>query len=192
LGEHRQLEGLKSRGFREPPALATGDGAPGFWMAALRDVYPDTREQCCWVHKTSNVLGAMPKSVVHERARADLQDISMAQTQGEANAALDLLNEACGVKYEKAAAKLGERSRRVANLLRLSGGTLETHQDDQPDREHLRHCANRTRKTKGGLSCKSALCMVFRLMMSARKKWRKISDRAACQRSYKGLSSRTG
>ncbi len=58
------LEELKSWGLSEPPALAAGDRALGFW-AARRDVYPDTREQRCWVHKTSNVLGAMPKSV-HE------------------------------------------------------------------------------------------------------------------------------
>lgn len=61
------LKGLQKRGLSVPPELATGDGALGFWTA-LRDVFPDTREQRCWVHKTANVLGAMPKSL-HERAR---------------------------------------------------------------------------------------------------------------------------
>jgi putative transposase len=98
------LKGLKARGLSVPPELATGDGALGFWTA-LRDVFPHTREQRCWVHKTSNVLGAMPKSM-HEKAKADLQDIWMAETKKEANAAFDLFVATYGVKYEKAVAKL--------------------------------------------------------------------------------------
>ena len=98
------LEGLKKRGLTIPPDLATGDGALGFW-AALRDVFPKTREQRCWVHKTANVLGALPKSL-HDKAKSDLQDIWMAETKKEANAAFDLFVENYGVKYEKAVGKL--------------------------------------------------------------------------------------
>ena len=98
------LKGLKKRGLTVPPELATDDGALGF-RTALRDVFPDTREQRCWVHKTSNVQGAMPKSL-HEKAKADLQDIWMAETKKEANAAFGLFVDTYGVKYEKAAAKL--------------------------------------------------------------------------------------
>jgi transposase-like protein len=50
---------LKQRGLNIEPKLATGDGALGFW-AALRKVYPTTREQRCWVHKTANVLNSLP------------------------------------------------------------------------------------------------------------------------------------
>ena len=98
------LKSLKKRGLTVPPELATGDGALGFWTA-LRDVYPETQEQRCWVHKTSNVLGALPKSL-HDRAKADLQDIWMAETKKAASAAFDLFVETYGVKYEKAVAKL--------------------------------------------------------------------------------------
>ncbi len=98
------LKGLKKRGLTVPPELATGDGALGFWTA-LRDVFPDTREQRCWVHKTANVPGALPKSL-HEKAKSGLQDIWMAATKKEANAAFDLFVETYGVKYEKAVAKL--------------------------------------------------------------------------------------
>jgi putative transposase len=70
------LTGLKKRGLTVPPELAIGDGARGFWTA-LREVFPGTREQRCWVHKTTNVLGAMPKSL-HDKAKVDLQDIWMA------------------------------------------------------------------------------------------------------------------
>ena len=56
------LEDLKRRGLEVPPKLAAGDGSLGFW-AALQKVYPTTREQRCWVHKTANVLDKLPKSM---------------------------------------------------------------------------------------------------------------------------------
>jgi putative transposase len=43
------------------PVLAVGDGALGFW-SAVREVFPETREQRCWWHKIGNVLDALPKS----------------------------------------------------------------------------------------------------------------------------------
>ena len=66
------LKGLKKRGLAVPPELAIGDGSLGFWTA-LRDVFPDTREQRCWVHKTANVTGPLRRSL-HEKAKADLPD----------------------------------------------------------------------------------------------------------------------
>jgi hypothetical protein len=64
---------LKKRGLTIAPDLACGDGVMGFWTA-LRDVYPTTKEQRCWVHKMANITGAMPKPM-HEKAKAGLQDI---------------------------------------------------------------------------------------------------------------------
>jgi transposase-like protein len=94
------LRSLRKRGLTQAPELAIGDGALGF-LTALRDVYPTTREQRCWVHKTANVTGAMPKSL-REKAKADLQDIWMAETKKEATAAFDLFLETYGVKYDYA------------------------------------------------------------------------------------------
>ena len=188
------LKSLKKRGLTMAPELATGDGALGFWTA-LRNVFPETREQRCWVHKTSNVLGAMPKSL-HEKAKADLQDIWMAETKKEANAAFDLFVDTYGVKYEKAVAKLiKDRDALLAfyGLRPFLPQTVPRTVCHCVDRrklpaEHWKHIRttnpiesvfatvrNRTRKTKGCLNRKTALAMVFRLMMSAKKKWRKIS-----------------
>ncbi len=116
-------------------------------MAALRGVYPDTREQRCWVHKTSNVLGAMPKSVVHERAKADLQDISMAQTRDEANAALDFLNETCGVKYEKAAGKLVKDREELPTFYDFPVEHFKPIRTTNPIKSIFATVRNRTRKT---------------------------------------------
>ena len=95
---------LKRRGLKQDPKLAVGDGALGFWTA-LREVFPTTREQRCWLHKTMNVLNAMPKSV-QAKAKAHLHDIWQAGTKAEANVAFDFFVEAYGVKWDKAVAKL--------------------------------------------------------------------------------------
>ncbi len=78
---------LQRRGLRKAPDLAVGDGALGFWNA-LREVFGETREQRCWVHKIGNVLNAMPKSL-QPKAKGHLQDIWMAETKKDAEAAFD-------------------------------------------------------------------------------------------------------
>jgi transposase-like protein len=167
------LEGLRARGLTVPPDLATGDGALGFWTA-LRDVFPDTREQRCWVHKTANVLGALPKSL-HEKAKADLQDIWMAETKKEASAAFDLFVETYGVKYEKAVGKLVKDRDELLAFYDFPAEHWKHIRTTNPIESVFATVRNRTRKTKGCLNRKTALAMVFRLMMSARRKWRKIN-----------------
>ena len=98
------LVDLKRRGLRQDPKLAVGDGALGFWTA-LREVFATTREQRCWVHKTMNVLNALPKSV-QAKAKAHLHDIWQAATKAEANVAFDFFVATYGVKWDKAVAKL--------------------------------------------------------------------------------------
>jgi putative transposase len=96
---------LKRRGLEAAPKLAVGDGAMGF-RAALQEVYGKTRVQRCWVHKTANVLNAMPKSVqpksVQPKAKAHLKDIWMAETKAGADVAFNFFAEAYGVKYDRA------------------------------------------------------------------------------------------
>ena len=94
------LVDLQQRGLTLAPQLATGDGALGFW-AALRKVYPQTREQRCWVHKTANVLNNLPKSV-QPRAKTDLHEIWMAETREQAHQAFDKFLAKYEAKYEAA------------------------------------------------------------------------------------------
>src|SRR5207237_7183921 len=95
---------LKRRGLAIGPELAVADGALGFWQA-LEEVWPKTRGQRCWVHKTINVLNKLPKSLQAKATRA-LQDIWMAETKKEALVAFDAFVETCGGNYDKAAAGL--------------------------------------------------------------------------------------
>ena len=91
---------LKRRGLSMGPELAVADGALGFWQA-LEEVWPRTRGQRCWVHKTANVLNKLPKSQ-QSKAKRTLQEIWMAETKKDALLAFDAFIETWGVKYDRA------------------------------------------------------------------------------------------
>jgi transposase-like protein len=94
------LVDIKTRGLKVPPEIAVGDGAMGFWKA-LDEVFPGTRHQRCWVHKTANVLNKFPTSM-HPSVKADLREIWQAETRAASEAALDTFAEKYGAKYDKA------------------------------------------------------------------------------------------
>lgn len=98
------LLGMKQRGFTQPAKLAVGDGALGFW-SALSEVYPETRQQRCWMHKTGNVLNYLPKSS-QPKAKQGLHEIWMAETRAAAERAFDDFLERYEAKYPKATACL--------------------------------------------------------------------------------------
>ena len=100
LFEMPALLDLKRRGLTIGPQLAVADGALGFWQA-IEEVWPKTRGQRCWVHKTANVLNKLPKSQ-HAKAKRALQEIWMAETKKDAFVAFDAFVETWGVKYDKA------------------------------------------------------------------------------------------
>jgi putative transposase len=163
----------KARGLVLAPKLAVGDGALGFWKA-LRQVYPSTREQRCWVHKTANVLDKLPKSQ-QPKAKEMLHAIWQAATRPEADKAFDLFLATYAAKYPKATDCL---SKDRAELLVFY---------DFPA-EHWLHLRTtnaiestfatvrlRTEKTKGTGTRSACLTMVFKLMESAAKHWRLLN-----------------
>ena len=129
---------LQNRGLVVAPELAVADGALGFWKA-LSELWPATREQRCWVHKTANVLNKLPKSQQRKAKRA-LQEIWMAETSKDAEAAFDAFIAAYKLKYDKAAECLA-KDRQALLTLYFPCRTLETSADLEPDREHLCHRA---------------------------------------------------
>ena len=93
------LLNLKQRGINAPK-VAIGDGAMEFW-SALDEVYPQTRQQRCWVHKTAYVLNKLPK-LAQAKAKNALQQIWMAETRAQTHHSF---NQFVGVyegKYAKA------------------------------------------------------------------------------------------
>lgn len=146
------LVDLKARGLAIAPEVAVGDGAMGFWKA-LDEIFPGTKHQRCWVHKVTNVLNKVPKSV-QPNMKADLREVRDAPDRASAEAAIAMFEESEAVNEnspvdcspaEQRQISEGrplpdERSRGAPRLLRLPGGTLGSFAHGQPDRERLRHC----------------------------------------------------
>ena len=163
---------LKRRGLEVPPKLAVGDGALGFWTA-LRQVYGQTREQRCWVHKTANVLNKLPKSL-QGKAKAHLQDIWMAETRADAEDAFDFFIKAYGAKYDKAVECLTKDRDRLLTFYDVPAEHWKHVRSTNPIESTFATVRLRTTKTKGCLSRKTALAMVFKLLLSAKRKWRRL------------------
>ena len=164
---------LKQRGLKFAPKLAVGDGALGFW-AALRKVFPQTREQRCWLHKTGNVLNHMPKSV-QSKAKADLHEIWMAETREQAHRAFDAFLEKYQAKYPAASHCL-EKDRDV--LLTFYDFPAEHWQHlrtTNPIESTFATIRLRHRKTKGNGTRRASLAMMFKLVQSAQKRWRRLN-----------------
>ena len=181
---------LKRRGLVHDPKLAIGDGALGVW-AALREVFATTREQRCWLHKTMNVLNAMPKSV-QPKAKIHLHDIWQAETRRQAEAAFDFFIETYGVKYDKAAAKLVKDRDALLTFYDFSAEHWKHVRTTNPIESTFATVRHRTRRTKGCLSRKTGLAMAFKLMMSAQAKWRKLDGRNRMPELIEGVAFRDG
>ena len=164
---------VKARGLAIDPKLATGDGALGFWKA-LPQVYPNTREQRCWVHKTANVLDKLPKRM-QPGAKEKIHEIWMAATREHASQAFDLFLETYGAKYPKACECL-KKDREVLLAFYDFPAEQWVHlRTTNPIESTFATVRLRTKKTKGSGSRVACLTMVFKLMQSAEKKWRTLN-----------------
>ena len=164
---------VKRRGLEMGPELAVGDGALGFWKA-LRQVYGSAREQRCWVHKTGNVLNKLPKGL-QNKAKQHLQDIWMAETRKEAETAFDFFLAAYGPKYDKAVACLAKDRDALLTFYDFPAEHWKHMRTTNPIESTFATVRLRTYRTKGCLSRKTAMSMVFKLCQGASKKWRKLN-----------------
>jgi len=166
------LIALRERGLLAPQ-LAVGDGALGFW-AALDDVFPATRQQRCWVHKTANVLNYLPRSL-QPKAKVGLQAIWMADTCAHANKAFETFLTMYQSKYPKATECLARD--RVPLLAFYDFPAehwvhLRTSNVIESTFATIRH---RTERVKGAFSRTSLLSMLFKLARCAEDSFRRIT-----------------
>ncbi len=181
---------LKHRGLTMAPELATGDGALGFWKA-LRQVYGQTAEQRCWVHKTANVLNKLPKGL-QPRAKQHLQEIWMAETRKDAEKAFDFFLEAYGAKYDKATACLAKDRDVLLTFYDFPAEHWKHIRTTNPIESTFATVRLRTTKTKGCLSRKTALTMVFKLCQSASKRWRRLDGAHHLAEIIQGIKFKDG
>ena len=167
------LNDLKRRGLTKAPRVAVGDGALGFWKA-LPQVYGDTRWQRCWMHKTGNVLDKLPKSI-QARAKDNLHQIWMAETKEMAEKAFDHFIQSYEAKYPKAAECLAKDREVLLTFYDFPAEHWLHLRTTNPIESTFATVRLRTAKTRGILTRDTMLTMVFKLSMSAQKRWRRLN-----------------
>jgi transposase-like protein len=166
------LRDLKARGLDPGPLLAVGDGALGFW-AALDQIYPKTKGQRCWVHKSANVLNELPKSV-QGKAKAALHEIWMAPTRAQAIKAFDAFLKNYQAKYPKATDKLVKDREALLAFYDFPAEHWMHLRTTNPIESTFATVRQRTTRTKNCVSRATFLGLAFKLVQEAQKSWRRI------------------
>src|SRR5437763_2611687 len=176
---------LQNRGLVIAPELAVADGALGFWKA-LGELWPTTREQRCWVHKTANLLNKLPKSQ-QPKAKRSLQEIWMAETSNDAEAAFDAFIAAYELKYDKAAECLAKDRQALLAFYDFPAEHWKHLRTSNPIESTFATVRHRTIRSKGCLSNKTALAMVFKLVDAAQKSWRRLDGHNQLPKLIQGV-----
>jgi transposase-like protein len=166
------LRDCARRGMRAP-VLAVGDGALGFW-GALREVFPDTREQRCWFHKIANVLGALPKSA-DPGARKALAEIWNAEDRRHALDAAKAFQAAYGAKFPKATAKITDDLDELLAFYDFPAEHWQHLRTTNPIESTFATVRHRTKITRGPGSRAAGLAMAFKLIQAAQDRWRAVN-----------------
>jgi putative transposase len=176
---------LKSRGLIEAPKLATGDGSLGFWLA-MSKVFPQTKHQRCWVHKTMNVLDKLPKSQ-QPQAKSMIHDVWMSATRDDAIKALDRFIEVYGTKWPRAKDCLEKDRAELLSFYDFPAehwGHLRT---SNPIESTFATVRLRTYRTKGPGSREAGLAMAFKLARKAESRWRTLNGAEKLQNLIDGI-----
>lgn len=172
LSWREMLLDLKQRGLSFAPKLATGDGGLGFW-AALGEVFPETRRQRCWVHKTVNILDKMPRSI-QAKAKSMIHEMYMAPTKEDALKAYDHFIQTFEAKFPKAVECLRKDKEDLFTFYDFPATHWIHIRTTNPIESTFATVRLRTVKTKGCGSRMATLTMVFKLTMEASKTWKKL------------------
>jgi putative transposase len=181
---------LRRRGLSLGPELAVADGALGFWKA-LEEVWPKTRGQRCWVHKTATVLNQLPKSL-QSKAKRTLQEIWMAETKKEALVAFDAFIETYGVKYDKAVECLTRDRDTLLAFYEFPAEHWKHLRTTNPIESTFATVRHRTVRAKGCLSNKTALAMIFKLAEAAERSWRRLDGHQQMPKVILGVTFADG
>jgi transposase-like protein len=167
------------------PELAVADGALGFWQA-IEEVWPNTRSQRCWVHKTANVLNKLPNSQQAKAKRA-LHEIWMAETRSDAETAFAAFIETYGIKYDKAADCLIKDRQALLAFYDFPAEHWKHLRTSNPIESTFATVRHRTVRSKGCLSNRTALAMIFKLAQAAEKTWRRLDGNNQLPKVIRGV-----
>ena len=184
------LVDIKRRGLAIAPDLAIGDGALGFWKA-IDEVFPGTRHQRCWVHKTANVLNKVALSV-QVNMKVDLCEIYGAATRAEAETAIAVFADKYGAKYDKAVACLTKDREALLAFFDFPAEHWDHLRTSNPIESVFATVRHRTVRTKGSLSPRTARLMVFKLVQAAAKTWRRLKGENQLPKVVRGVKFQNG
>jgi transposase-like protein len=179
------LREIKARGLSTLPAVATGDGALGFWAAAAEE-FPTTRRQRCWVHKTANILDKMPKGV-QSRAKARIHDMYQAETKDEALKAYDAFLADYQAKYPRACECLEKDKDDLFTFYDFPAEHWIHLRTTNPIESTFATVRLRTVRTKGCGSRIATLTMVYKLAEQAEKHWRRLNKHEYIALVFQGV-----
>ncbi len=179
------LRDLRCRGLTIAPKLAIGDGALGFW-GAMDDVYPQTKHQRCWVHKTANILDKMPKCV-QERAKKAIHNIYLSDTEEHAQEAYCEFIAQFEDKYPKAVACLQKSKEELFSFYDFPAKHWQHIRTTNVIESVFATVRHRTRQTKGGGSRKATEATAWKLCMEAQKCWRKLNGAEHTIKLFEGI-----
>lgn len=174
------------QGLTHVPQLAIGDGALGFWNA-VSQVYPPTRHQRCWVHKTANVLNKLPKKA-QPKAKSALQAVWMAETRADAESAFDAFVTAYEDKYPKATECLIKDRAELLTFYDFPAAHWQSIRTTNPIESTFATVRLRTAKTRGCVSRDTILGLTFKLGQSAAKRWRRLRGYQWLERLEQGVT----
>lgn len=166
------LRDLKKRGMRAP-VLAVGDGALGFWKA-VRDVFPETGHQRDWVHKTANVLDALPKSV-HARAKKAIKEVTEAENKAEAKKAVKEFAKELGTKWPKAVAKIVQDEEALLAYYDYPAEHWRHLRTTNPIESPFATVRARMNLTKGPGNRETGMAMIYKLLEAQEGRWRRLN-----------------
>ena len=184
------LLALKAQGLKGAAKLAIGDGALGFWNA-LEQVFPETKRQRCWVHKTANILDKMPKSV-QSKAKAQIHEMYMADTEEHALKAYEHFVAMFQDKYPKAVTTLTKDKEDLFTFYRFPAVHWIHIRTTNPIESTFATVRLRTKRTKGNGTRTATLSMVWKLCCEAEKTWKKLKGYKLLPKVIQGVFCKDG
>lgn len=184
------LLSLRARGLEEAPKLAIGDGALGFWKA-LDEVFPHTKRQRCWVHKTANILDKMPKKL-QPKAKSLIHEMYMSDTEENALKAYDHFISVYGKKYPKATNCLTKDKDDLFSFYSFPAMHWVHIRTTNPIESTFATVRLRTKRTKGCGSRIATLTMTWKLCCEASKTWRKMKGYKDLPKVIQGMFCKDG
>ena len=184
------IEGLKARGLDDAPMVAVGDGALGFWKAVSK-AWPEMRHQRCWTHKMANVLNELPKTA-QPGAKDMLKSIWHAETEEYAAKAFDVFVRTYEDKYPKATECLVKDREELLVFFDFPAEHWRHLRTSNPIESTFATVRQRSSKTKGSGSRKATLAMVFKLALSAEKRWRRLNGHHQLGALIEGVQFKDG